>query len=60
VAEYYQKTAARDLADKSRDAEKLIGELKKQGRETDIQTELKKAGYPQGRRKTCVCRGAAF
>lgn len=60
VAEYYQKTAARDLADKSRDAEKLIGELKKQGRETDIQTELKKLGIRKVEKDIAFAEGQLF
>lgn len=44
VAEYYQNTAARSLKDNVKKVDTLITELKKQGRETEIQTEIKKLG----------------
>ncbi len=42
VAEHYQEAAARDLSKKAKDTSKLVAELKAQGRETEIQAELKK------------------
>ncbi|MDR1530709.1 MAG: RtcB family protein [Clostridiales bacterium] len=67
VAEYYQEAAAKELknnspASLSAQAEKLIAALKREGRETEIQAELKKlreaasrAGEGRG-----VPRGLAF
>ncbi len=58
VAEYYQKAAARDLADKSKEVGKLIGDLKNQGRETDIQSELKKLGVRMIDKSLAFCEGS--
>jgi len=41
VAEYYQKAAAKELEKRRNDGSKLIAELKAQGREKEIEAELK-------------------
>ncbi|MHC1696025.1 MAG: RtcB family protein [Eubacteriales bacterium] len=60
VAEYYQKAAVRDLESKSKDCERLISELKKQGRETEIQTELKKLGVRKVDKTLAFVEGDLF
>lgn len=40
VAQYYQNAAAKDLKERRNDSAKLIADLKSQGRETEIETEL--------------------
>lgn len=60
VAEYYQKAAARDLNDKSKQVNQLIAELKKQGREKEIQTEIKKRGIHKVDKNLAFCEGALF
>ncbi len=45
VAEYYQKAAAKDLEKRRNDCSKLIAELKAQGREAEIETELRKQEF---------------
>jgi len=42
VAEYYQNRAFAGLNDNSREVKKVIEELKRQGRETEIESEIKK------------------
>ena len=60
VAEYYQKAAVRDLADKSKEVNALIAELKRQGRDTEIQTELKKLGVRKVDKNLAFTEGALF
>jgi RNA-splicing ligase RtcB len=60
VAEYYQKAAARDLEDKSSETGKLIADLKKQGRETEIQAELKKLGVRKVDKSLAFTEGRLF
>jgi RNA-splicing ligase RtcB len=60
VAEYYQNAAAKDLKNKSRDAGALIAELKRQGREAEIQAELKKRGVVKIDKNLAFCEGALF
>ncbi|MGN6714822.1 RtcB family protein [Anaerocolumna jejuensis] len=45
VAEYYQKAAAKDLEKRRNDSSGLIAELIAQGRETEIETELRKLKF---------------
>lgn len=60
VAEYYQKAAARDLEDKSAEVSKLIADLKKQNRETEIQAELKKLGIRKVDKNLAFTEGRLF
>ena len=60
VAEYYQKAAAKDLQSKTKDINALIAELKRQGREKDIQTELRALGVRKVDRNLAFCEGALF
>ena len=60
VAEYYQNTAVRDLKDKSKEINALIAELKSQGRQTEIQTELKKIGVRKVDKNLAFIEGATF
>ena len=60
VAEYYQKAAARDLEDKSSEIGKLIADLKRQGRETEIQAELKKLGVCKVDKNLAFTEGRLF
>jgi len=57
VAEYYQNAAVHDLKDKSKEANKRISELKKQGQETKIQTELKKFDLRKVDKNLAFCEG---
>ena len=60
VAEYYQNTAANDLKDKSKEVSALIAELKRQGRETEIQDELKKLCVRKVDKALAFAEGALF
>jgi len=60
VAEYYQNAAAKDLKDKSKEVSALIAELKRQGRESEIQAELKKLGVRKVERSLAFCEGGLF
>lgn len=60
VAGYCQEVAARDLADKSEDAQKLISELKKQGRQAEIQFEIKKLGVRKVDKNLAFVEGQLF
>ena len=60
VAEYYQNAAANDLQSKSKDTSALIAELKSQGRETEIQSELKKIDVRKVNRSLAFCEGPLF
>ena len=60
VAEYYQKAAAQDLKAKSSNTDEFIAELKRQGRQAEIQTELKKLVILQVERNLAYCEGALF
>jgi len=60
VADYYQNIAAKDLNDKSKEVNALIAELKRHGRETEIQAELKKLGIRKVERSLAFCEGALF
>lgn len=58
IAESYQKAAARELAYKSKEVNKLVDELKKQGREREIQAELKKLGVLKVDKNLAFVEGA--
>lgn len=60
VAEHYQRAAARDLNDKAKEMNKLIADFKRQGRETEIQTELKKLGVHKVDKNLAFCEGRLF
>jgi RNA-splicing ligase RtcB len=60
VADYYQKTAARDLERRRNDVSKLIAELKAQGRESEIQTELKKREFLKVDKNLAFAEGQLF
>ena len=60
VAEHYQDAAVRSLKDKSKETNSLIAELKKQGRETEFQSELKKLGVRKVDRTLAFCEGDLF
>jgi RNA-splicing ligase RtcB len=60
VAEYYQNAAASDLQSKSKDASARIAELKSQGREAEIQSELKKIDVRKVNRSLAFCEGSLF
>lgn len=57
VAEYYQKAAARDLANKYQEASKLIAELNNQGREDELESELKKLEVRKVDKNLAFCEG---
>ncbi len=60
VAEHYQDAAAKELARRSKDAQALISTLKKEGRETEIQAELKKIGAHKVDRTLAFVEGTLF
>ena len=60
VAEYYQDEAVRNLKDRSEEINTLISELKRQGRETEIQTELKKLGALKVDKTLAYAEGRLF
>ena len=60
VAEYYQNAAARDLNDKSKEVATMIAELKRQGRETEIESEVKKLGVRKVDKNLAYVEGALF
>ena len=60
VAEYYQNAAARDLKSKAKEADSLIAELKKQGRDTEIQTQIKKLGVRKVEKSLAFTEGVLF
>jgi RNA-splicing ligase RtcB len=60
VAEYYQKAAAKDLDNRRKDVSKLIAELKSQGRETEIETELRKISYAKVDKNLSFAEGQLF
>ncbi len=60
IAEYYQKAAARDLEDKSKETGALIAKLKQQGREEEIQSELKKIGVRKVDKTLAFTEGCLF
>ena len=60
IADHYQKAAAKDAQRKPKDADALIADLKAQGREKEIQVELKKLGIHKADRNLAFCEGALF
>jgi len=58
VAEYYQKAAARDLEKKRSDVSQIIAGLKAQGREQDIEAELRKLSRIKIDRNFAFCEGS--
>ena len=60
VADYYQRAAAKDLEKRRNDVSKLIAELKSQGREADIQTELCKREYLKVDKTLAFAEGQLF
>ena len=60
IAEHYQQAALRDLSSRSSAADILIAELKKQGRETEIQREIKKLVPFRVDKNLAYCEGQLF
>ena len=60
VAEYYQKAAIADLADTSKKMDALIGKLKREGREAEIQIELENLGPCKVEKTLAYTQGALF
>ena len=60
VAEYYQDAAVKSLKDRSKQINALIAELKKQGRQTEIEAEVKKLGVRKVDRSLAFCEGDLF
>lgn len=60
VAEYYQKAAAKDLEKRRNDSSRLIAELKAQGRETEIETELQKLKFLKLDKNLALVEGHMF
>lgn len=60
VAEYYQKAAAKDLEKRRNDSSGLIAELKAQGRETEIETELRKLKFLKLDKNLAFVEGQMF
>lgn len=60
VAEYYQKTAVKDLEKRRNDGSKLIAELKAQGREAEIETELRKREFLKVDKNLAFAEGQLF
>lgn len=60
VAEYYQKAAAKKLKQKRDDASKLVQELKAQGRQQDIEAELKKIAPAKVDQNLAYAEGKLF
>jgi RNA-splicing ligase RtcB len=57
VAEYYQKAAAKDLKDRSKDVQALSSELKRLGREAEIENELKNLELRKVEKSLAFCEG---
>jgi len=60
VAEYYQKAAAKDLDKRRKDGSKLVAELKAQGRESEIETELRKREFLKVDKNLAFAEGRLF
>ena len=60
VAEFYQKAAAKDLQDKSKQVNQVIAYLKRQGREQEIEAELKKLSFRKVDRNLAFTEGQLF
>ena len=60
VAEYYQNAATRDLKDNSKAVNSIIAKLKKEGRESEIEAEIKKAGVRKMDKNLAYVEGVLF
>jgi RNA-splicing ligase RtcB len=60
VAEYYQRAAAKSLQNKASDTSELIAELKRQGREAEIQETLSKRKADKVDVSLAYCEGVLF
>lgn len=60
VAEYYQKTAAKDLEKRRNDSTKLIAELRAQGREAEIETALRSREFLKVDKNIAFAEGQLF
>lgn len=60
VAKYYQNAAVKALGANRKKANKMIAELKQQGRESEIQAELNKLGHAKVDTKLAFAEGALF
>lgn len=60
VAEYYQNAASKFLKDREKNVNSLIEELKKQGREREIEGELKKLNIHKVDKSLAFCEGELF
>ena len=60
VAEHYQNEAAKNLKNRSKEVNALISELKRQGRETLIQSELMKLGALKVNKSLAFAEGRLF
>lgn len=60
VAEYYQKAAVKELSDKSKKVNMIISELKEQGRENEIENEVKKFSVYNVEKKLAFLEGSLF
>jgi len=60
VAEWYQKAAAADLARRRNDGSAIVQALKAQGRESEIETELRKRSFYKVDRNLAFVEGPLF
>jgi RNA-splicing ligase RtcB len=60
VAEYYQKAAVKDLEKQRNDRSMLISRLTQEGRETEIEAELKKLNYIKVDKNLAFAEGWLF
>jgi len=60
VAEYYQKAAMQDLEKRRKDSSMLIQELKAQGREKEIETEIRKISHVKVDKNLAFAEGQLF
>lgn len=60
VAEYYQEKAYKELTDLKLEKYNLVLDLKKQGREKEIQNELKKISIPKVNKQLAYVKDNAF
>ena len=60
VAEWYQKAAAKDLEKRRNDGSAIVQALKAQGRESEIETELRKRSYYKVDKALAFVEGPLF
>jgi len=60
VAEWYQKAAAKDLEKRRNDGGAIVQALKAQGRESEIETELRKRSYYKVDKSLAFAEGQLF